>query len=141
MALFEIQADTNLEAVLRDVRGRGQSVDRLLPTVAEMLVGGVLDVIEAEGPGWTPLADSTLRARRKAGRGAKILQDTGVAAATIGQGFGADYAEAFAGVDYLVYHASAAPRTVIPRRNPFDLGPFEGPLLNEVAELLLEQVP
>lgn len=136
MALFEITADTNLEAVLREFRHKAESIDKLLPSIAELLVGGVLDVFEAEGPGWAPLAASTLARRRKGGRGAKILQDSGVAAATIGPGYGADYAEAFAGVDYLIYHASSQPRSKIPLRNPFDLGPFESPLLEEVAELV-----
>lgn len=134
MATFEIRSSSSLELVLRNLRAKGESAHKALPAIAELLVGGVQDVFEAEGPGWKPLAESTLRRRRKNGRGAKILQDTGAAAGSIGPGFGADYAEAFAGVDYLVFHTRSDPP-----RNPFDLGPFEGPLLEEVADLLLQQ--
>jgi phage gpG-like protein len=108
----------------------------MLLIVAELLVAGVHDVFEAEGPGWAPLAESTLKARRKGGAGAKILQDTGVMAGSIAPAWGDTYAEAFAGVSYAIYHVSKEPRSHLPLRDFFNLGPFESPLLDEVAALL-----
>lgn len=138
MAVFEIQAGTDLQIVLTQYRAKAQAIDGLLPSIAEILVGGVLDVFEAEGPGWPDLAESTKRQRR--GTTYKILQDTGMFAASIAPGWGADYAEAFAGVSYAIFHTSPEPRTKIPLRNPFNLGPFEPAILDEVAELVTSQL-
>lgn len=132
---FSIRIDgaSELNKVLIQLEGRAASLDRVLPTVAEMLVSAVDDVFEAQGPGWKELSPVTLALRRKHGRGAKILQDTGAAARSIGPNWGADYAEAVAGVDYLIYHNG---EFGLPRRWPFDLGPFEAGVLDDVADLL-----
>lgn len=138
MAFFSIKATDSraLSTVLLEYQRKAQAIDGMLPTIAELLVGGVLDVFEAEGPGWAPLADATLAARRKAGKGAKILQDSGVMASSIAPAWGDTWAEAYAGVSYAVFHTSPEPREKIPLRDVFNLGPFENPLLDEVAALL-----
>lgn len=138
--VFEIKADTDLQLVLLRYRQKAEASHGMLPVIAEMLVGGVLDVFDAEGPGWAPLAEATLARRRKNGRGARILQDSGLAATTVAAGYGEDYAEAAAGVDYLIFHSSSEPRSKLPLRNPFNLGPFEQPLLDEVAAMLTSQL-
>ena len=46
---------------------------------------------------------------------------------------GHDWAEAYAGVFYAEFHSTGT-RTM-PRRDPFDLGPFLAPLLDEVAAM------
>lgn len=136
MSVFQIKVDSTLALVLEQYQAQAQSAYKMLPAVAELLVAGVLDVFEAEGPGWAPLAEATLRARRKDGKAAKILQDTGMMADSIAPAWGDTYAEAFAGVSYAIYHVSKEPRHRLPMRDFFNLGPFEHPLLDEVAALL-----
>lgn len=133
---LHVSVDSNLNRVLTGLRQHGEKVSELLPTIAEMLVGAVHDVFEAEGPGWEPLAAATLAHRR--GSSHKILQDTGAFAASIDPQWGGTYAEARAGVSYAIFHVTGTSR--MPKRNPFDLGPFEQPLLDEVAHLLTESV-
>lgn len=140
MTLLEIRTDSTLQAVLLRMQGQAQGAYEALPIIAELLVSGVLDVFEAEGPDWAPLAAATLAARRKNGRGARILQDSGLMADTIAPGWGDTYAEAFAGVSYAIFHVSKEPREKIPLRDFFNLGPFENPLLDEVAELLTSRI-
>jgi len=132
---LDIKTSSNLNAVLLDLSAKGRSVDRMLPIIAEMLVGAVQDVIEAEGPGWQELADSTKRSRR--GSSYKILQDTGVAAASIAAQYGSTYAEAVDGTSYFFRHIKGGPN--LPVRDWTKLGPFEAPLLDEVAEMLVGQ--
>lgn len=136
MADLEIRGETNLGQVLHHFRDRAEKLRELMPTVAEMLVGAVSDVFDAEGPGWEPLAEATLKKRR--GSSHKILQDSGASAALIDGRWGDTYAEAAAGTSYLIFHVHGT--KFMPKRNPFDLGPFESPLLDEVAALLTEQV-
>lgn len=140
MSVFQIKTANTLSLVLAQYQGRAESAYKMLPAIAELLVAGVLDVFEAEGPGWAPLAEATLRARRKGGAGAKILQDTGHLADSIAPGWGATYAEAFAGAAYAIFHVSKDPRHHLPMRDFFNLGPFEQPLLDEAAALLTSQL-
>lgn len=129
--------NTELRRILEDLGQRGRSaVAHLMPVIADMLKTAVDDVYDAEGPGWPDLAESTKQARR--GSSYKILQDTGVMAASTGVEHGADWAEAFGGASYADFHATGTVN--MPARNPFELGPFEGPLLDEVADLILQEV-
>jgi phage gpG-like protein len=137
MADLEIRVESTLNKELAAIAAQGRSIDKALPIIAEMLVGGVHDVFEAEGPGWEPLADSTVARRR--GTSHKILQDTGIMAGSISPQHGSTWAEAVDGTSYGIFHTSSAPREKIPLRDFFDLGPFEGPLLDEVADLLAGQ--
>lgn len=136
MSDLKVTAGSDLEKAILELRVHAEKAEQLLPTIAEMLVGAVQDVFEAEGPGWEPLAEATKRNRR--GGSHKILQDTGVMAASVDPRWGADYAEAVGGASYTIFHVKGTSR--MPKRNPFDLGPFEQPLLEEVAALLTEQV-
>jgi phage gpG-like protein len=136
MADLEVKAETDLAKAIAGLRVHAEKMDALLPTIAEMLVGAVQDVFDAEGPGWEPLAEATKKRRR--GSSYKILQDTGVMAASVDPRWGTGYAEAVGGASYTIFHVTGT--EYMPKRNPFDLGPFEQPLLEEVAALLTEQV-
>lgn len=133
------EVDTSaLAGVLSQLEARGKNVRGILPIVGEMLIAAVSDVYEAEGPGWPGLAESTIAARRGGGAGAKILRDTGVMAGSTGVELGDSWAEASAGVSYADFHAKGTSR--MPKRNPFDLGPFEAGVLDDVAALLAAEV-
>jgi hypothetical protein len=43
-------------------------------------------------------------------------------------------------VSYDVFHVSKEPRSKIPLRDFYDLGPFEAPILDEAAALILSQM-
>lgn len=122
-ALYETAVDSSeFQALLMRARRHGAKLQPIMDVVAEGLVADVSDQFESEGMGkWAPLAAATLAARRKRGRGAKILQDTGRFAGSIRAHAGPNFAEATTDVAYAVYHVSDAPRSRIPLRNPFDL--------------------
>ena len=136
-----IEARADLAGVFASFVSRGKNIHRLTPIFAEMLVTAVHDRIEAEGPGWQPLAASTLRKRRKHGHGAKMLQDTGNFVGSIHGEHGPDFAEAATNVPYIIYSISKAPRTIIPYRNPFELEPAEANrIADEVVDMLLSEL-
>lgn len=127
---------TELHRALRDIGERGERTAELTPAISEMLVGAILEVFEVEGPGWEPLAPSTLRRRRGGGAGAKILQDTGVLANSITGTHGPTYAEAGSNVPYGGFHVTGTKR--MPKR---DWLAVDLPALAEdVAALLLDEV-
>lgn len=132
MADLEVKATSDLSKVLAGIAAQGKSIDRALPVVAEMLLSAVHDVIEAGGPGWPDLADSTKRQRR--GSTYKLLQDTGVFAASLAPQYGSTYAEVVDGTTYGHYHVTGTSR--MPARDWTELGPFEAALLDEVAAFL-----
>lgn len=140
MGVFDVRVEHDLSAVLRPMQAKAQALPEMLPIVAEMLVSGVSDVFEAEGPGWEKLADATIAARRKSGAGAKILQDSGLMAGSVSPAWGDTFAEAMSLVSYDVYHVSKEPRHHLPLRDFYDLGPFEKPILDEAAALILGQM-
>jgi phage gpG-like protein len=123
--------------VLEDFKERAGDFQGVLPIIAGDLVTAVSDVFEAEGPGWAPLAESTLLSRR--GEEALILQDTGNLAGTISPGFGADWAEAFSPMSYAIFHVTGTSQ--MPKRNPFEFPEdIEADLLEEVADVLARHV-
>ena len=131
-----ITVDTSeLKAAVAQLEAKGKTVSRLMPVIAEMLVAGVADVYDAEGPGWKDLAESTKRARR--GDSYKILQDTGLMANTQA-GNGADWAEAYSGAPYADFHVRGNPN--LPKRDPFDLGPFLEDVMLDVEDLVLAEL-
>lgn len=126
---------SDLTAQLDALEKRGTSAAPVMAVIAEMLVSRVSDEFETAGHGkWKKLSASTLAKRRKQGKGAQILKDTGVAAASVRQEATATSAEASTDVAYMVYHCSDAPRSIIPLRNPFDI-PDEA--FDEATDLLL----
>jgi phage gpG-like protein len=132
-----VRVDTSeIAGTIYRLQAKGKALSGLMPAFAEELVGAVSDVYEAEGPGWEPLAESTLARRR--GSVAKILQDTGVMAQSTAPGYGGDWAEAYAGAAYADFHATGT--KFMPKRNPFDLGPFEAEVLESLADMALLEV-
>lgn len=132
--------DSELQRAMRQMVSRSHAVAReVLPPMAEALHAGVLDVWEAQGPGWDPFAESTLAGPR--GRGSpKLLQDSGVSIDTLGLDFDLEFIEVFASTPYMVFHTSDKPRKKIPLRNPFELGPFEEPTMREIEAIALSSM-
>jgi phage gpG-like protein len=125
--------------------GKAQASDKLAPLAAKLLHAAVLDVFEAEGPGWQKLSVATLAARR--GGAGMILQDSGVMVGTLGEFYGPGFAEVAAAAAYSIYHVSDEPRIKnpdgtdrLPQRDFTQLGPFEQALLEDVGELMANQV-
>ena len=128
---------SSLDAWLGTLAARGAAVRGILPIIGLDLKAAVSDVYDAEGPGWDKLSDKTLKKRRKGGVGANILRDTGIMAGSTDVAVGDDWVEAFAGVSYAEYHARGQG---VPKRNPFDLGPFEEGFLADAADLIADAV-
>lgn len=136
----QVHVDTrDMEVALTEYGIKARNIRRLMPVFAEMLVSAVDDVYEAEGPDWEPLAEATIRQRRNKSReGTTILQDTGVMAKSTAPGYGRDFVEARAGVEYARFHSTGTSR--MPRRDPFELGPFEEGVLEDVDDVLLREL-
>lgn len=119
IVLFDTKA---LEKKLKAFEKAGGDLTPTMEIVAEGFVSDVNDLWESAGNGtWPDLADSTKAHRR--GTTYQILKDTGRAAQSVQAHAGADFAEASTDVDYMKFHVGDAPRTKIPKRDPFDLGP------------------
>ena len=113
---------SELDRELSAIERRVTDYSPITPVLAEILVSHVSDRWQSGGNGqWPPLAASTLYKRRLHGKGAQILLDTGRAAASVEAAHGADWAGAYTDVSYMVFHVSAAARSVIPLRDPFDV--------------------
>ena len=113
---------SELDRELSAIERRVTDYSPITPVLAEILVSAVNDRWQSGGNGqWPALAASTLYKRRLHGKGAQILQDTGRAVASVQAAHGPDWAGAYTDVSYMVYHASDAPRSVIPLRDPFDV--------------------
>jgi phage gpG-like protein len=121
MATSNVVDITELLDVLADMEERAGDLSEPMAIIAEDLVSRVNDKFESGGPGWPALADSTIAKRRKKGRGAQILKDTGRLAASIEADHGSDFAEAATDVEYAVYHVSDEPREKIPKRDFLDV--------------------
>lgn len=114
---FDVKAFAKIVA---DMAGVADRLDPTMAVAAEMLVSEVHDRWESAGDGtWPALAASTLEKRR--GGVAQILIDTGRGIASVHGESGGDFAEATTDVDYMRFHCGDAPRTRLPKRDPFDL--------------------
>lgn len=133
---MEIISSTEIASVVAQLAAKGKQLGHLTPIIGEMLLTAVSDVFEAEGPGWTDLAESTKQTRR--GTSYKILQDTGLSAAMLGVYSGSDWAEVVGQTAYIDFHVRGNEH--LPIRDPFRLGPFEADVLKDVADLLLTEV-
>ena len=114
-----------LVARVREFEQRGGKLDDLMPAVAEVLVGAVLQKFEDEGPGWPETR-----------RGGTILQDTGRLVASIEAAHGADWAEAFTNVHYGKYHVTGTDRMPARDFTAIDTDQVEA----EVADMLLMEL-
>lgn len=130
---FSISVNVNLREQLLALQGRGQSIGKAMPVIGEMMRSAVGDMFEAQGPGWAPLSEATIRGRR--GTSHMILQDTGLMATSGEPVFGTDFVDFVFGASYSAFHAPDEQG-----RDITNLGPFEQPLLEEVAAFLATQV-
>ena len=80
-AVFDINIDNDKEikALLEKAGDKAKDLRIPLKRAGILMVGSIDKNFRAEGrpDKWTPLSDMTLSMRRKHGKGAKILQDTG----------------------------------------------------------------
>jgi phage gpG-like protein len=131
--------DVDAKDVIATLEGFNHRVEHLGPTlqiVAEMLVSEVNDRWMSAGDGtWPDLAPSTKAARR--GESYQILVDTGRGIGSLQAYVGEDYAEAASDVDYLKYHCGDAPRSRVPKRDPFELS---DEALQRPTEFLLQSI-
>lgn len=126
---------TDLLDVLAGMEERAGDLSQPMAVIAEALVGRVNDKFESGGPGWAPHAASTLAKRRKAGRGAQLLKDSGRMAASVEPDSGSDYAEAATDDAKAVFHVSDEPREKIPKRDFMDV--LDDGMLDEAAETVM----
>lgn len=121
---------------LKKLGGRAQNQRAINAQVAEILRTFVDDKFQDEGPRWPQLAPATILRRRGGGQGARILQDTGILATTIGVDSGADFAEVFTNVEYARFHITGTRN--MPQRDFFDID--ETRALDLAARLITESI-
>lgn len=127
---------------LRRLRERGADLGPLMPDVAGVMHGAIEEAFEAEadpetGRSWKPLAEATREAREKRGHSGKILQETGLLAASFQQQTGSDFAEVSTNLAYAAIHqfggrAGRGRKVKIPKRPFAGLGDEH---LEEIQEL------
>jgi phage gpG-like protein len=99
------------------------------------------------GAPWPRLKAGTIRRRRKRGRGAQILMDTGLLRRSLGRGgpqsvwrrTGSERLEVGTVVRYGVYHQSNKPRKVIPRRRFLGVNRQVGEAVLSVVRVAVER--
>lgn len=128
-----IQTD-QLVNELKTLQRRGSNLKDVNNNLAEILLSMVEDKFEDEGPGWPPLADSTLR-RRRASKSPKMLQDTADMVNSLQPSSGADYAEVFTNKVYASYHIEG---NGVPKRDFFDVDTDKA--LETFGLILLEEI-
>lgn len=76
---YEIKNDEKVKALLKKAREKAKDLKIPLKQCGILMLGSIDKNFRAEGrPNrWAPLSPMTIAMRRKKGRGAKILQDTG----------------------------------------------------------------
>jgi phage gpG-like protein len=129
---------TDLLDVLQGMEAAAENLAEPMAVIAEALVGRVNDKFETGGPGWAPLADSTLAKRRKAGKGAQLLKDSGRMAASVRPDSGSDFAEAATDDAKAVFHVSDEPREKIPKRDFMDV--LDDAMLDEAAQTIIDHI-
>jgi phage gpG-like protein len=111
---------------------KARDLSEPMSVIADSLVTAVLDKFDQGGPGWPPLADSTIAARR--GTIAQILVDSGFLS-NIHAEHGNNWAEASTNAEYAKYHVSDKPRSKIPLRDFFDVDPG---VFDDAADVIIE---
>ena len=114
-----------LVRVVRDFERAGGNLDKLMPSVAEVMVSAVLQKFEDEGPGWPETQ-----------RGGTILQDTGRLVGSLEAAHGADWAEAFTHVSYGQFHVPGTGRMPARDFTAIDTDRVE----REVADMILMEL-
>jgi phage gpG-like protein len=144
MSLVTVQFTSDpLVAVLEKYDMAGRNLRDVMGVIADDLVSRGDENFQTEGVAspsgkWQELAESTIRQRRKKGKGAKILQDTGRMAGSLNPEHGDDFAEVYTNDERAPFHVSKDPRDHIPLRDFMDIDLEE--VQREAAEDLLAQI-
>lgn len=101
--------------------------------VAHILHAMVDDKFDAQGPGWKPLEQTTLKRRRG---GSRVLQDTGHLANSMTPEAGDDFAAVFTNVDYATFHITGTKH--MPKRDFLDIDMDK--VFDQAVELILESI-
>lgn len=82
---YEIQNDEKVRLLLKQTGDKAKNLRIPLKRCGILMLGSIDKNFRAEGrpTKWPPLSEMTLARRRKEGRGAKILQDTGMGKGSI----------------------------------------------------------
>jgi phage gpG-like protein len=82
---YEIQNDEKVRLLLKEAGDKAKNLRIPLKRAGILMLGSIDKNFRAEGrpTKWVPLSEMTLARRRKEGRGAKILQDTGMGKGSI----------------------------------------------------------
>jgi phage gpG-like protein len=82
---YEIQNDEKVRLLLKQAGDKAKNLRIPLKRAGILMLGSIDKNFRAEGrpTKWAPLSEMTLARRRKEGRGAKILQDTGLGKGSI----------------------------------------------------------
>lgn len=108
----------NVSDLLRNLSGFERAADDMRTSAAVVAIelrNLVVQKFDEQGPGWDPLAASTVRQKGHA----RILEDSLQLKSGWEIDFGDDFAEAFTSVTYAGYHVTGTSR--MPRRDPTDI--------------------
>jgi phage virion morphogenesis protein len=120
--MIEVKVESaGIQAALRFVQGRVQNMQPLLADIGDAILANTQlrfkDQKDPQGIPWKPLAESTLRRRRKRGRDAKILRDTGQLYLSLTRNATSKRVEVGTNKKYGKYHQQETPgKGKIPRR-------------------------
>jgi len=109
MTAFKIEVDDKaVRQALADLAARSRDMAPVMRAIARLLRNDAEDAFETQaspfGGAWAPLKPSTLKRRKGGGAGARILQDSGQLAASIGATADASSATLTAGKPYAAIH-------------------------------------
>jgi phage virion morphogenesis protein len=76
---YEFEGDDELKKLMQDIKGKGKNLSVPMKRAGVLMLGSIGKNFDAQGrpDKWSPLSQWTLDRRRKEGKGAKILQETG----------------------------------------------------------------
>lgn len=76
---YEFEGDDELKRLMQDIKAKGKNLSVPMKRAGVLMLGSIGKNFDAQGrpDKWSPLSQWTLDRRRKEGKGAKILQDTG----------------------------------------------------------------
>ena len=136
-----------LAGIVRIYQDRARrAFGELAPSVAEAMHAQVLEEFETEGRGrWDPFwwqRDGKPKPQGRRWRGnPKLLQDRGVMVGSMTPDWNDGAVEVYSNNRYIKFHASRAPRSKIPLRDPFDIDvvAFEADVADMVLVRMIRQ--
>lgn len=132
---LEFKSGKTFQRYLKKLQTQGRGIGDISPIIAEEMRAMVLDIYEAEGPGWEPLAEITQALRRPAEKH-KILQDTGVMVGSTEAFSDAKAAGVRSESPYLIFHVQGTSK--MKKRDPFAID--WGKLLDRADQIIIEEV-